>query len=233
MNIKNNHFKYKICSTINTSMLRKYKSILTAFLMVNFYFMLTFVVNANVVDDSNLDSEIFLQNNQPQNQDDYSAVNVDEVIARMFNDQRLSKPIEEITLSDIIRDENISPEVKERISKLINQSQYQLDRYRTAISNHYKQVENKLITHRKELDDMYNFKDNMEANLNLAKWMIISLSIGIICLTTIVVVMWKSVVNVNRNDVEVLFSTEKVKKDLRLLSKRIEILETAYKKDGK
>ena len=45
--------------------------------------------------------------------------------------------------------------------------------------------------------------------------------------------MWKSVVNVNRNDVEVLFSTEKVKKDLRLLSKRIEILETAYKKDGK
>ena len=45
--------------------------------------------------------------------------------------------------------------------------------------------------------------------------------------------MWKGVVNVNRNDVEVLFSIERIKKELRSLEKRVEMLETAYKNNEK
>ena len=63
--------------------------------------------------------------------------------------------------------------------------------------------------------------------------MVISLSIGIICLATIITMMWKGVVNVNRNDVEVLFSIERIKKELRSLEKRVEMLETAYKNNEK
>lgn len=143
------------------------------------------------------------------------------------------KPLEEITVLDIIQNEQTSPELRERIVQLLNQSQYEIDKYRTTISAHYKQVENKLFEFRKELNKLYDFRDNMEINLNLAKWMIISLSVGIVCLTTIVIVMWKSVVNVNRNDVEVIYSNEQLKKKLRAQEKRIELLEIAYKRDGK
>ena len=61
--------------------------------------------------------------------------------------------------------------------------------------------------------------------------MVISLSVGIVCLATIITMMWKGVVNVNRNDVEVLYSIERIKKDLRSLEKRVEMLETAYKNE--
>ncbi len=220
-------------------MLKKYKSVLMIFFGVNFYLAIAFIFNAAAANTIALDgasdvgSQLVSQNNMVQSQDSIITTDIDKTVAEIIDNHKLSKPIEEITISDIVRDENVNPEVKERIMQLINQSQYQMDRYRSAINNHYKQVENKLIAYRKELNEIYNFKDEMEANLNLSKWMIISLSIGIICLTTIVVIMWRSVVNVNRNDVEVLFSTEKVKKDIRLLSKRLEILETACKKDGK
>ena len=63
--------------------------------------------------------------------------------------------------------------------------------------------------------------------------MVISLSVGIVCLATIITVMWKGVVNVNRNDVEVLYSIERIKKELRFLDKRLEMLETAYKNERK
>lgn len=220
-------------------MLKKYKNILTISFVINICFSAAFIFNAtiaNTITDNkifDMGPQLISQNDPGQNNDNNMTLDVDKNVAEIFNNQKPSKPIEEITVFDIIRDEQISPDLKERITKLINQSQYQLDKYRTNINNHYKQVENKLVAYRRELNEIYNFKDDMEANLNLAKWMIISLSIGIVCLATIVIVMWRSVVNVNRNDVEVLFSTERIKKDIRLLMKRLEILEIAYKKDGK
>ncbi len=166
------------------------------------------------------------------NPDNYVQHNNSDIMLILENTSSM-KPIEEITVLDILQDEKTSPELKERIKTLLNQSQYEIDRYRTTINNHYKQVNTKLLELKKEINKLHDFKDNMEVNLSLAKWMIISLSVGIICLTTIVLVMWKSVVNVNRNDVETIYSNEQLRKKLRAQEKRIELLEIAYKRDGK
>ena len=214
-------------------MFKKCKISLSIFFIISFILALSLYANDSIFLEEKLDfdSSIISQNTQLQNQNDPMILDADKNIAKIIDNQKPSKPIEETTLSDVIRNEKVSPEVKERITRLINQSQHQLDEYRSAMNNYYKQVEGKLIDYKKELNNIHNFKDDMEVNLNLAKWMIISLSVGIICLTTIVVIMWKSVVNVNRNDVETLFSTEKLKKEIRQLDKRIEILEIAYKRD--
>ena len=152
---------------------------------------------------------------------------------RIAKENEEMKPLEEITTLDIVQDDYVPPEVRERITQLVNQSQNEIDSYRTAIASYYKQLEIKLLEVNKDIDKIHNFKDDMEASLNLAKWMIISLSIGIICLTSIVVIMWRSVVNVNRNDVEIIFSVEKFRKILRDIEGRLELLEALYKNDGK
>lgn len=122
-------------------------------------------------------------------------------------------------------DERISSELKNNILELIDQYQYDLDNYRGAIAGRYKQAELKIVELQRNINNMNNFEDEMEQNLHLAKWMIISLSIGIICLTSVVITMWRSIINVNRNDVEVIFSLEKIKKDLKSLNERMKVLE--------
>jgi hypothetical protein len=141
--------------------------------------------------------------------------------------------LEEVTMFDILNGEKISPELRNKILELIDQYQYDLDSYRSIISNHYRQAELKIVGVQKDINGINNFKDEMEQNLDLAKWMIISLSVGIVCLTTIVIVMWRSVINVNRSDVEVIFSLENIKRELKVYDKRLDNLEGAHKNDGK
>lgn len=145
----------------------------------------------------------------------------------------LNKNIQFITVLDIIQDEEITPELKGRITDALNKTQYEFDKYNSYIDKHTRTTDNKFIEIDKNINALKSFTEELEANFSLAKWMVISLSIGIICLATIITMMWKGVVNVNRNDVEVLFSIERIKKELRSLEKRVEMLETAYKNDEK
>lgn len=146
------------------------------------------------------------------------------IIQEIFkNSER--KSVEDITIFDVIDGERVSPKLKKNILQLIDQYQYDLDSYRSILANRYKQAELKIVKLQKGINDMSNFRDEMEQNLSLAKWMIISLSIGIICLTSIVIVMWRNIMNVNKNDIEVIFSLEKSKKDLKSLNDRIKKLE--------
>ena len=145
----------------------------------------------------------------------------------------LNKNIQFITVLDIIQDEEITPELKGRITDALNKTQYEFDKYNSYIDKHSRATDNKFIEIDKNINTLKSFTEELEANFSLAKWMVISLSIGIICLATIITMMWKGVVNVNRNDVEVLFSIERIKKELRSLEKRVEMLETAYKNDEK
>jgi len=144
---------------------------------------------------------------------------------------KFKKPIEEITTKDIVKEEPVSQDVQKRITDLINQSQNELDKYRTTIDQNYKKVETKVIDVKKDVNNIYNFRDEIEADLNITKWMIISLSSGIICLTTIIIIMWRSVVNVDRKDVDVMFSIEKIKMELKNTQERLKILEDLQKKD--
>lgn len=151
----------------------------------------------------------------------------------MKGETKSDKPLDEITIIDITKGENVSPDLQKRITDLINQSQFELDKYRSVIDNNYKQVENKVLEVRRDVNDIYDFKDEIEANLNLAKWMIFSLSSGILCLTAIILVMWRGVVSVDRKDVELIFSIEKTRRDLKNVSGRLDLMEKLYGKDGK
>ncbi|HSQ97358.1 MAG TPA: hypothetical protein VLL98_01420 [Rickettsiales bacterium] len=176
------------------------------------------------------DNEININNvEQLQNNE----VDKNNNIGKLFKKNKEQKKLEDITIFDVVKEEKISPELRQKILDLIDQYQYDLDSYRSIIANHYKKAELKLVGVQKDINGINNFKDEVEENLNLAKWMIISLSVGVVCLTTIVIIMWKGVINVNRNDVEVIFSLEKIKKDLRLTNKRIDILEEACTNNGK
>lgn len=143
----------------------------------------------------------------------------------------MDKNIKLITVLDVVGDENVSPELRKRVTTTLNKAQYEFDKYESYINNHTKITDNKFIDVEKELNNLKTFTEELEANFDLAKWMVISLSVGIVCLATIITMMWKGVVNVNRNDVEVLYSIERIKKDLRSLEKRVEMLEIAYKNE--
>ena len=143
----------------------------------------------------------------------------------------MDKNIKLITVLDVVGDENVSPELRKRVTTTLNKAQYEFDKYESYINNHTKSTDNKFIDVEKELNNLKTFTEELEANFDLAKWMVISLSVGIVCLATIITMMWKGVVNVNRNDVEVLYSIERIKKDLRSLEKRVEMLEIAYKNE--
>lgn len=143
----------------------------------------------------------------------------------------VDKDIKVINVLDVIGDEEVSPELRKRVTTTLNKAQYEFDKYESYINNHTKNTDNKFINVEKEINDLKTFTEELEANFSLAKWMVISLSVGIVCLATIITMMWKGVVNVNRNDVEVLYSIERIKKDLRSLEKRVEMLETAYKNE--
>lgn len=143
----------------------------------------------------------------------------------------MDKNIKLITVLDVVGDENVSPELRKRVTTTLNKAQYEFDKYESYINNHTKSTDHKFIDVEKELNNLKTFTEELEANFDLAKWMVISLSVGIVCLATIITMMWKGVVNVNRNDVEVLYSIERIKKDLRSLEKRVEMLEIAYKNE--
>lgn len=143
----------------------------------------------------------------------------------------VDKNIKVINVLDVIGDENVSPELRKRVTTTLNKAQYEFDKYESYINNHTKSTDNKFIDVEKELNNLKTFTEELEANFDLAKWMVISLSVGIVCLATIITMMWKGVVNVNRNDVEVLYSIERIKKDSRSLEKRVEMLEIAYKNE--
>ena len=143
----------------------------------------------------------------------------------------VDKNIKLITVLDIIGDEDVSSEMRKRVTTTLNKAQYEFDKYESYINNHTKTTDNKFINVERELNNLKTFTEELEANFSLAKWMVISLSVGIVCLATIITMMWKGVVNVNRNDVEVLYSIERIKKDLRSLEKRVEMLEIAYKNE--
>lgn len=145
----------------------------------------------------------------------------------------MNKNIKSINALDVIGDEKVSPELRKKVTDTLNKAQYEFDKYNSYIDNHTKNADNQFIKIEREINDLKSFTEELEANFSLAKWMVISLSVGIVCLATIITVMWKGVVNVNRNDVEVLYSIERIKKELRFLDKRLEMLETAYKNERK
>lgn len=153
--------------------------------------------------------------------------------ADLIDGKGLNKNVQFITVLDIVQDEKITPKLKDRITETLNRTQYEFDKYNTYIYQHGRNIDNKFIDVEKNINNLKTFTEELEANFSLAKWMVISLSVGIICLATIITMMWKGVVNVNRNDVEVLFSIERTKKELRSLEKRVEMLETAYKNNEK
>ena len=166
-------------------------------------------------------------NNNKENKD-----NEEHVMLILENNTKV-KPIEEITVLDIIKNEQTSPELKERIVQLLNQSQYEIDKYRTTMSSHYKQVELKMQEFKEDLNRLQTSKDELEVNLGLAKWMIISLSVGIVCLISVVLVIWKNFLNTSKNDVEIIYSQDQFRKKIKTLEKRVELLEEIFKKNGK
>lgn len=172
----------------------------------------------------------FAENNENDKKND---VEDESHIMLILEDTPSVKPVEEVTVVDIIQNEQTSPELKQRIIDLLNHSQYEIDKYRTLMSDNYKKVESKIYDITKELERVVNLNDTMDVNLKLAKLTVLSLSIGLVCLTVVIILMWRSIVNVNRNDIEVIYSNEKLKKKIGILEKRIELLEVAYKKDDK
>lgn len=183
-------------------------------------------------DASMLESNASSQINDDRSEQNDTAKN-DEISALMSKYTASTKPLEALTVQDILQDEEVSPDLKQRMTNALEEAQYGLDKYRTIISNHSKQVDVKLLEFRNELNTLNSVKDKMEINLSLAKWMVISLAVGIVCLTTIVIIMWRSVVNVNRNDVELIYSIEKFKKDIKSLVQRVEMIEKVIKEDDK
>lgn len=176
-------------------------------------------------------SEVQLSTERQAEEND--TIQSDNNVEKMLFQDRNQKKLEDVTIFDVVQGEDVSPELRSKIVELIDRYQNDLDSYRSIIANHYKKAELKLVGVQKDINGINNFKDEVEENLDLAKWMIISLSVGVVCLTAIVIIMWKSVVNVNRSDMEVIFSLEKVKKDLRVNSRRLDILEEACNGNGK
>ena len=55
----------------------------------------------------------------------------------------------------------------------------------------------------------------------------------ILCYTAIIIAMWRNIVVINKSDVKLIFSADKIKKYIKLLEKRVDMLEIIFKKNGK
>lgn len=201
-------------------------------LIIMFYFLifinLSFASNQKIKVDNNIIKQENIENNSTnKNIENINTPQNDIAIERTGT----NKNIKSITALDVIGDEKVSPELRKRVTDTLNKAQYEFDKYNSYIDNHTRSTDNKFINVEKEINALKTFTEELEANFSLAKWMVISLSIGIICLSAIITIMWKGVVNVNRNDVEVIYSIERVKRQLRSLEKRVEMLETVYKNE--
>ncbi len=207
------------------------KNILLVFILCFLIFInLSFASNQKIKVDNNIVKQENIENNSTnKNIENINTPQNDIAIERTGT----NKNIKSITALDVIGDEKVSPELRKRVTDTLNKAQYEFDKYNSYIDNHTKNADNQFIKIEREINDLKSFTEELEANFSLAKWMVISLSVGIVCLATIITVMWKGVVNVNRNDVEVLYSIERIKKELRFLDKRLEMLETAYKNERK
>ena len=64
--------------------------------------------------------------------------------------KRINKNIQFITVLDIIQDEEITPELKGRITDALNKTQYEFDQYNSYIDKHSRATDNKFI----EIDKM-------------------------------------------------------------------------------
>lgn len=219
------------CIILNNIFTMKKVKLLALFIVLTFN--ISFATEQQNVDELNkvVETDNILIENTSDNLVDTMDVNITEHVDDAVEKTGVDKDIKLINVLDVVGDENISPEMRKRITKTLNKAQYEFDKYESYINNHTKSTDNKFINVEKEINDLKTFTEELEANFDLAKWMVISLSVGIVCLATIITMMWKGVVNVNRNDVEVLYSIERIKKDLRSLEKRVEMLETAYKNE--
>lgn len=205
------------------------KNILLVFILCFLIFInLSFASNQEIKVDNNIIKQENIENNSTnKNIENINTPQNDIAIERTGT----NKNIKSITALDVIGDEKVSPELRKRVTDTLNKAQYEFDKYNSYIDNHTRSTDNKFINVEKEINALKSFTEELEANFSLAKWMVISLSIGIICLSAIITIMWKGVVNVNRNDVEVIYSIERVKRQLRSLEKRVEMLETVYKNE--
>jgi len=148
---------------------------------------------------------------------------VEKVLERLIENGKINK-IEDLRLSDIIGNEEVSEELKFKIKEIISIAQNELDSYRTAMKNNYKTMTRRLLEVKRELNRVQDFKDEAEYDLEVSRWMILTLSMGVICLTFLIVIMWRSVSNIGKNEIEVLFAYEDLKKNLGNLAEQIDLL---------
>jgi hypothetical protein len=148
---------------------------------------------------------------------------LEKVLERIENGKTASK-IEEMRLSDIIGTEEISEELKYKIKQMLNTAQQELDNYRSTMKSNYRTMTRKLLDVKKELNRVQNFKDEAEYDLEVSRWMILTLSMGVICLTFLIVIMWRSVTNIGKNEIEVLFAYEDLKKNIGKINEQIDLL---------
>ena len=72
----------------------------------------------------------------------------------------VDKNIKVINVLDVIGDENVSPELRKRVTTTLNKAQYEFDKYESYINNHTKSTDNKFIDVEKELNNLKTFMKN-------------------------------------------------------------------------
>lgn len=151
-----------------------------------------------------------------------------EVFERLENNGVVSK-IEDLKLENIIKNEEISDELRHKIQKIIDIAQSELDSYRTTIKNNEKITNRRILSLRQELSRVQNFRDQAEQDLQISRWMVLTLSMGVICLTFLIVIIWRNMTNIGKNEIEVLFAYKDLKKDLNKINEQIEVLDKKSK----
>jgi hypothetical protein len=152
------------------------------------------------------------------------------------SDQGFRFTVKEVTFEDIdpiMLPDN--PELQEilndRISKIINVVNYRIgaviekvndiqtsldDQERTISGQH--QLMKDSIAKVEQTNEVY------DKNLNLARWVIVIVSLGSILLMLIIYLIWRGVVDVNKNEMEVVFANEDMKRKFAELLDQVEIL---------
>lgn len=148
---------------------------------------------------------------------------VEDVLKRLEEEKQRVNKIEEIKVEDVVKDETVSDELKERISGTLDTAQTELDYYRTMLKSNNELMSKRLLDIKKDMIMLYDFKDEAYQTLLFSRWMLLVLSLAVLFLSIIILIIRRGVATISQTETESEVTCENLRKEMETLREKLDL----------
>jgi hypothetical protein len=179
--------------------------------------------SADIVDENEMNKQQEQKAAQSQNnENDLNNFQFHEIKEINFRD------IEPIVLSNNPELQDI---LNDRFQKIIDASNYtdrtiidELNKFREFFEKQTQIITSQYQSMKDQMVNVEQTHELYDKNLTLARWVIVIVSLGSVLLMLIIYLIWRGVVSVNKNEVEVVFAHQDIKRKFMELLDQVEAL---------